>query len=78
MGPDHHHPHAADRRCIRRPTAGHTQVDLGGDDSVAGAVFYVWLDEQFDVSGPIGWRSTVVLVGDVCARGGSVGRDICV
>ncbi len=54
------------------------QVDLGGDDSVAGAVIYVWLDEQFDGSGPIGWRSTVVLVGDVCARGGSAGRDICV
>lgn len=54
------------------------QVDLGGDDSVAGALFYVWLNEQFDVSGPIGWRSTVVLVGDVCARGGSTGRDICV
>ena len=54
------------------------QVDLGGDDSVAGAVIYVWLDEQFDESGPIGWRSTVVLVGDVCARSGSAGRDICV
>ncbi|HYN31557.1 MAG TPA: hypothetical protein VES40_02950, partial [Ilumatobacteraceae bacterium] len=54
------------------------QVDLGGDDSVAGAVFYVWLDEQFDESGPIGWRSTVILVGNVCARSGSAGRDICV
>jgi hypothetical protein len=54
------------------------QVDLDGDDSVAGAVFSVRLDEQFDVGGPIGRRSTVALVGDVCARGGSAGRDICV
>ena len=53
------------------------QVDIGGDDSVAGAVIYVWLDEDFDDSGPIGWRSGEVLTGDVCARGDSAG-ELCI
>jgi hypothetical protein len=52
------------------------QVDVGGDDSVVGAVFYVWLDEIFDEAGPTGWRAGEVLVGDVCGRGDSSG-DIC-
>ncbi len=54
------------------------QVDIGGDDSVAGAVIYVWLDQEFDDTGPIGWRSGEVLAGEVCARGESAGRDLCV
>jgi len=54
------------------------QVDLGGDDSVVGAVFYVWLDEVFDDDGPIGWRARYVLDGDVCGRGDSTGSDICI
>ena len=54
------------------------QVDLGGDDSVAGAVIYVWLDQEFDDSGPIGWRAGEVLAGEVCARSGSAGRELCV
>ena len=54
------------------------QIDIGGDDSVAGAVIYVWLDEQFDDSGPIGWRAGAVLSGDVCARGESGGRELCI
>jgi len=54
------------------------QVDLGGDDSVFGAVFYVWLDEVIDDSGPIGWRASFVLGGDVCGRGDSTGREICI
>ena len=54
------------------------QVDLGGDDSVAGAVIYVWLDQEFDDSGPIGWRAGEVLAGEICARSGSAGRELCV
>ena len=54
------------------------QVDIGGDDSVAGAVIYVWLDQEFDDTGPIGWRAGEVLAGEVCARSGSAGRDLCV
>ncbi len=54
------------------------QVDVGGDDSVAGAVIYVWLNEAFDDTGPIGWRSNAILTGYVCARGGSSGREICI
>lgn len=54
------------------------QVDLGGDDSVVGAVFYVWLDEVFDDSGPIGWRASYLLGGDVCGRADSTGREICI
>ena len=54
------------------------QVDLGGDDSVAGAVIYVWFGEEFDDSGLVGWRPTAILTGDVCARGGSAGREICI
>jgi hypothetical protein len=54
------------------------QVDLGGDDSVAGAVIHVWLDQQFDVTGPIGWRSGEVLAGEVCARGEAAGRELCI
>jgi len=54
------------------------QVDLGGDDSVVGAVFYVWLDEVIDDSGSIGWRASFVLGGDVCGRGDSTGREICI
>ena len=54
------------------------EVDIGGDDSVAGAVIYVWLDQEFDDTGPIGWRSGEVLAGEVCARGGSAGRELCV
>ena len=54
------------------------QVDIGGDDSVAGQVIYVWLDEEFDDDGPIGWRAGEVLVGEVCARGETAGQDLCV
>jgi hypothetical protein len=54
------------------------QVDIGGDDSVAGAMLYVWLDQQFDVTGPIGWRSSEVLAGDECARGESAGQELCI
>ena len=54
------------------------QVELGGDDSVAGQVIYVWLDQEFDGSGPIGWRSGHVLAGEVCARGEAAGVDLCV
>jgi hypothetical protein len=54
------------------------QIDLGGDDSVAGAVIFVWLDELFDDSGPIGWRAGEVLSGEVCARGETGGQDLCV
>lgn len=54
------------------------QVDLGGDDSVAGAMLYVWLDEVIDDSGRIGWRVSYVLDGDVCGRRDSTGREICI
>ena len=54
------------------------QVDVGGDDSVAGAVIYVWLDQEFDDAGPVGWRAGEVLAGEVCARGGSAGRELCI
>ena len=54
------------------------QVDIGGDDSIAGQVIYVWLDEEFDDDGPIGWRAGEVLVGEVCARGETAGQDLCV
>ncbi len=54
-----------------------SQVDLGGDDSVVGAVLYVWLEQVFDDSGPIGWRASEVLTGDVCGRGGPTEREIC-
>jgi hypothetical protein len=53
------------------------QVDLGGDDSVVGAVLYVWLEQAFDDQGPSGWRAGHVLVGDVCGRGDSSG-ELCV
>lgn len=45
------------------------QVDIGGDDSVAGAVLFVWIEETFDDDGPTGWRPAQVLVSDICARG---------
>jgi hypothetical protein len=48
------------------------QVDIGGDDSVAGAVLFVWIEEVFDDAGPIGWRPAQVLVSSVCARGAPV------
>lgn len=48
------------------------QVDIGGDDSVAGAVLFVWIEEAFDDAGPIGWRPAQVLVSSVCARGAPV------
>jgi hypothetical protein len=48
------------------------QVDIGGDDSVAGAVLFVWIEEAFDDDGPIGWRPSEVLVSDVCARGAPI------
>jgi hypothetical protein len=54
------------------------QVDTGGDDSVAGAVLYVWLEEEYDDSGPIGWRAKAILTGDVCARGDTLGRELCI
>lgn len=55
------------------------QVDLGGDDSVGGAVIHVWLDEVFDDTGPIGWRAAEVLVGNVCLRGiDATSSDLCV
>ncbi len=54
------------------------QVDIGGDDSVAGQVIYVWLVEEFGEDGPIGWRAGEVLVGEVCARGETAGQDLCV
>lgn len=54
------------------------QIDIGGDDSVAGAVIYVWLDEQFGDSGLIGWRAGEVLSGEVCARGETADRDLCI
>ncbi len=54
------------------------QVDIGGDDSVGGAVIYVWVGEVFDDSGPIGWQAGQVLVGDICARGDSAGQDLCI
>jgi len=54
------------------------QVDIGGDDSVAGAVIYVWLDEVFDDSGPVGWRAGEVLAGEVCTRGETAGHDLCI
>jgi len=53
------------------------EVDIGGDDSVAGQVIYVWLEEQFDGDGPVGWQAAEVLVGEVCARGGSAGEELC-
>jgi hypothetical protein len=53
------------------------RVDSGGDDSVAGAMIHVWLEQQFDDTGPIGWRARAVLVGDICARGESTG-ELCV
>ena len=54
------------------------QVDIGGDDSIAGQVIYVWLDEEFDENDPIGWQAGEVLVGEVCARGETAGQDLCV
>ncbi len=54
------------------------RVDIGGDDSVAGQIIYVWLNEEFDENGPIGWQAGVVLVGEVCARGDTAGLDLCV
>ena len=54
------------------------QVDISGDDSVDGAVIYVWLDQEFDDTGSIGWRAGEVLAGEVCARSGSAGRELCV
>ena len=35
-------------------------------------------DEEFDENDPIGWRADEVLVGEVCARGETVGRDLCI
>jgi len=40
-------------------------------------VFYVWLDEVFADSGPIGWRANYVQDGHICGRGDSVG-DLCI
>jgi hypothetical protein len=54
------------------------QVDIGGDDSVVGQIIYVWLNNEFDENGPIGWSARAVLVGEVCARGGTAGADLCV
>ncbi len=54
------------------------QVDIGGDDSVAGTVIYVWLNQEFGDTGPIGWRAGAVLAGEVCARGQSAGLDLCI
>ena len=48
------------------------QVDIGGDDSVAGAVLFVWIEEAFDDDVPIGWQPTRVLVSNICARGAPV------
>lgn len=48
------------------------QVDIGGDDSVAGEVLFVWIEETFDDDGPTGWRPAQVLVSDICARGAPV------
>lgn len=53
------------------------QVDLGGDDSVSGAVIHVWLSETFDDTGSVGWRPTAVLTGDVCARGATDDNELC-
>jgi hypothetical protein len=53
------------------------QVDFGDDDSVAGAIVHVWLEAEFDDTGPVGWRPSAVLTSDVCARGGSLGRELC-
>ena len=54
------------------------QVDIGGDDSIGGAVLYVWLEEVFDDSGPIGWRASNVLVGNTCLRGIDAASGLCV
>jgi hypothetical protein len=54
------------------------QIEIGGDDSVDGAVIYVWLGEQFDAGGSIGWRAEAALRGWECARGESAGRELCI
>ncbi len=54
------------------------QVDIGGDDSVAGAAIFTWVEEVFDQSGPIGWQPDQVIVSDICARGAPVpDRELC-
>jgi hypothetical protein len=55
------------------------QVDIGGDDSVAGAAIFTWIEEVFDDSGPIGWQPDQVIVSDICARGTPVpDQELCV
>lgn len=45
------------------------QVDIGGDDSVAGAVLHVWLTEFVDDAGVSSWQASEVLTGTTCVRG---------
>ncbi len=52
------------------------QVDVGGDDSVAGQVVYVWITQAYGSDGPIGWQASRVLVSSICLRGTT--GDLCV
>jgi hypothetical protein len=55
------------------------QVDIGGDDSLAGAAIFTWIEQVFDDSGPIGWQPDQVIVSDICARGTTVpDQELCV
>lgn len=47
-------------------------------EAFAGAVIYVWLEEQFDDTGSLSWRADTVLRGSVCARGEAGGRELCI
>ena len=52
------------------------QIDVGGDDSVAGQVVYVWITQAYGSDGPIGWQASPVLVSSICLRGTT--SDLCV
>lgn len=53
------------------------QIDVGGDDSVGGAVVYIWVEQLFDANGPIGWQPAHVLAGNICRRGIAEGTNLC-
>jgi len=55
------------------------ESDVGGDDSISGQVFYIWLQEGVDAAGSIGWAVETAYVTQVCSRGVSTpDRTLCV
>ncbi len=47
------------------------EADIGGDDSVGGQVYYVWLDESRNADGIVGWNVGTTYETQVCLRGRS-------